>query len=389
MNNRKEDEVYCPECGKAIKKEAVICLYCKTQVKDFKIAKSSINMIDSSDALVLVSKGIALNEQGKYKEAIKCCDEAIRIEPGNAAAAWYEKGIALNELTDQYGMSQYEEVIKCCNESIRIDPGNANAWLNKGSALYSLGKYEEAIKCYDEAIKIEPGNVEVWEFKCNILRFLDKYEEAIKCCDEAIRIEPGNASALAIKGDALNKLGKYEEAIKCCDESVRIDPSDTSALIRKGDALNKLGKYEEAIKCCDESVRIDPSDTSALAIKGAALRKWKPIRVSFYLIELAIYTSLGVMSGVLMALTTGVMKNFLFALGSCLALYILYQVTLILMIQQGKDIPRIKYVIVVLIVTAGAFLIILIPGDLIRRLAIKFYKSEGAFETVFRTIYRS
>lgn len=34
----KEDEVYCPSCGKAIKKEAVIYPYCKVQFKDFAIA---------------------------------------------------------------------------------------------------------------------------------------------------------------------------------------------------------------------------------------------------------------------------------------------------------------------------------------------------------------
>jgi len=36
--DKKEDEVYCPSCGKAIKKVAVICPYCKTQVNEFEIA---------------------------------------------------------------------------------------------------------------------------------------------------------------------------------------------------------------------------------------------------------------------------------------------------------------------------------------------------------------
>lgn len=33
MNDKKEDEIYCPECGKAIKKKAIICPFCGIQIK--------------------------------------------------------------------------------------------------------------------------------------------------------------------------------------------------------------------------------------------------------------------------------------------------------------------------------------------------------------------
>ena len=29
MNEKKEDEIYCPECGKTIKKDFALCPYCK------------------------------------------------------------------------------------------------------------------------------------------------------------------------------------------------------------------------------------------------------------------------------------------------------------------------------------------------------------------------
>lgn len=34
--DKKPDELYCPECGKIIKKNAVICPYCGIQVKELK-----------------------------------------------------------------------------------------------------------------------------------------------------------------------------------------------------------------------------------------------------------------------------------------------------------------------------------------------------------------
>jgi Flp pilus assembly protein TadD len=43
------------------------------------------------------SKGIALASQGKYDEAVKAYDEAIRLDP-NYAKAWYNKGVAIEAL---------------------------------------------------------------------------------------------------------------------------------------------------------------------------------------------------------------------------------------------------------------------------------------------------
>lgn len=34
--SKKEDEIYCPECGKPIKRNAVVCVYCGVQVGELK-----------------------------------------------------------------------------------------------------------------------------------------------------------------------------------------------------------------------------------------------------------------------------------------------------------------------------------------------------------------
>ena len=64
--------------------------------------------------------------------------------------AWNNKGIAL------YSQGKYNEAIKAYDEAIKLDPKYAMAWNNKGLALNSQGKYNEAIKAYDEAIKLDP-----------------------------------------------------------------------------------------------------------------------------------------------------------------------------------------------------------------------------------------
>ena len=33
LNIKKEDEIYCPECGKVVKRNSVVCVSCGAQVK--------------------------------------------------------------------------------------------------------------------------------------------------------------------------------------------------------------------------------------------------------------------------------------------------------------------------------------------------------------------
>lgn len=49
---KKEDEIYCPECGKAIKRKAIICTYCGIQIKELKTSSQVTTLkVEPVDAL--------------------------------------------------------------------------------------------------------------------------------------------------------------------------------------------------------------------------------------------------------------------------------------------------------------------------------------------------
>src|SRR5947208_1517073 len=72
------------------------------------------------------------------------------------AAASYSEGAILGAL------GRYEEAIKSYEEAIRIKPDYFDAWYTKGNTLGNLGRYEEAIESFEQAIRIKPDDVEAW-----------------------------------------------------------------------------------------------------------------------------------------------------------------------------------------------------------------------------------
>jgi tetratricopeptide (TPR) repeat protein len=142
-----------------------------------------------STATDWINKGHDLYMQGKYDEAIKAYDEAIKLDP-KYDAAWNNKGIALSL------QGKYDEAIKAYDEAIRLDPKYTNAWNNKGWALNRLGKYDDAIKAYDEAIRLDPKYANAWNNKGVVLEILGKTTEAstafAKAKELGIRANPSS-----------------------------------------------------------------------------------------------------------------------------------------------------------------------------------------------------
>ena len=56
-----------------------------------------------------------------------------------------DKGISLTE------MGKYNEAIKCFDEALRDDPNDTVAWYNKAHTLSFLDMYSDAIVCYDKS----------------------------------------------------------------------------------------------------------------------------------------------------------------------------------------------------------------------------------------------
>jgi len=210
------------------------------------------------------NKGYSLDSLGRHEEAIYCYDEALALDPRNAAV-WSNKGASLGIL------GRYEESIHCYDEALALDLRHVYAWANKGISLGSLGRYEDAILCFDKALELDPSNAAVWSNKGASLHSLGRYEESIHCYDEALELDPRNAAAWSNKSNSLHNLGCNEEAIRCYDIALELDPREVYAWIGKGNSLGILGRYEEVIVCLDKALELDPRCVAVWSNKGVSL----------------------------------------------------------------------------------------------------------------------
>jgi tetratricopeptide (TPR) repeat protein len=237
--------------------------------------------IDPKNAAAWSEKGYALNKLGNLLEAIKCFDKAIEIDPKNAAVL-NDKGTILLDL------KEYNEAIECFDKAIEIEKRTEKRPIylyNKGLALRRLEKNNEAIECYGKAIEINPNLADAWKDVGLVLKDSRRHKEAIKCFDKAIEINPNLADAWLARGLVVKDLEDYEEAIKCFDKakecydkSLKKDSKDVIEWYGKGHALTQLEDYEEAIKCFDKakecydkSLKKDSKDVIEWYGKGHAL----------------------------------------------------------------------------------------------------------------------
>jgi tetratricopeptide (TPR) repeat protein len=88
-----------------------------------------------------------------------------RLGHNDAALQDYNASLKLNPTTDVYNSRCYlfaitnrlQDAVKDCNEALRLNPSNQYAYDSRGFAYLKLGMYDAAIADYGAALKLEPN----------------------------------------------------------------------------------------------------------------------------------------------------------------------------------------------------------------------------------------
>jgi tetratricopeptide (TPR) repeat protein len=199
----------------------------------------------------LASLGTALQNLGRFEEALEVFDKAVQLKP-DVGVLWKFRGNALVKLDrrDQAILS-YQQVLK-------LDPRDRDAAYNSGALLLQLGRLEEALSCFNLCDQLRPDNAPTLQKRAFALNGLERFEEALADNQRAHALDPANADISNSAGTVLQSLGRNEEALSWFDRSLKHRPNHVETLNNKAFSLIELRRFDDAFAVYGQSKVIDP-----------------------------------------------------------------------------------------------------------------------------------
>src|SRR3990172_886189 len=168
------------------------------------------------------------------------------------AAIYGGKGLALDSL------GRYADAVKMYDRAIKFDPTSGALYGSKGLALRKLGRYEDAIKMYDRAIELDPKSADAYGNKGYVLIYLKRYDDAVESLSKAITLNdksPAQHNNMAL---ALMKRNRGNDAQKAREISEQVLKEDSKGK-SSAYAYANLGKKNEMLALLKRLIAKDTS----------------------------------------------------------------------------------------------------------------------------------
>ncbi|CAK9134130.1 unnamed protein product [Ilex paraguariensis] len=251
-------------------------------VGDVVVGVESLNRaMWSNEPEELKRLGNEQHKKGHFAEALALYDKAIAIASGNAA-------YHCNRAAALMGLKRLPEAVKECEEAIRLDPGYVRAHHRLGSLFLSLGQVENARRhlCFPGH---QPDPVELQKLqaiekhlsKCTDARRVGDWENALREDDAAIASGASTSPQLfACRAEALLKLHQLDDAVLRLSTLPKFEPSTPSYSRAKFFGMLSeayiffvhaqiemaLGRFEEALTAVEKAGQIDPRNVEVLVL---------------------------------------------------------------------------------------------------------------------------
>lgn len=211
-------------------------------------------------------------KKGNFTEALSFYDKAIAISPGNAA-------YHCNRAAALMSLKRVMEAVKECEEAIRLDPSYFRAHQRLGSLLLTLGQVENARNhmCIlghqpDQGDLLKLQAVEKHIGKCTDARKVADWWSTLREADAAIASGADASPQLhACRAEALLKLHRLEDAELSLSNARKSESSTSGSQSNMFGMLSEayllfvqsqlelaLGRCENALTTIERAGQIDP-----------------------------------------------------------------------------------------------------------------------------------
>ncbi|HET9713367.1 MAG TPA: trypsin-like peptidase domain-containing protein [Pyrinomonadaceae bacterium] len=207
---------------------------------------------DSNYAEAWAQSGFCNEKLGRHAEALEASKKAVNLRP--SAESYFNIGLA------SFYLKQYKDAAEAYRQSIKLDPYNAaDAYYALGLVYRDWGKADEEIQAYKQAIKQRPDYTVAYERLGSRYLRSKKFNEAVEVFRQLAALKPGDAVAPNNMGEAYLEMNKLNEACESFRQSIRLKPDYGKAYYNLGKCLLATGNRNAALEQYTILTNIDPS----------------------------------------------------------------------------------------------------------------------------------
>ncbi|XWS10924.1 hypothetical protein CRYUN_Cryun38cG0040200 [Craigia yunnanensis] len=283
------------------------------------------------------NRAAALTALGRVGEAVKECEEAVRLDPNywrahqRLASLLLRVGQVENarkhlcfpgqpqDPTELQKLQAVEKHLSKCTDARRIRDWKSalretdaaiaagadfspQLFMCRVEALLKLHQLEDAEASLLVVPKLEPCTISLQTkffgmfceaylsfVRAQIEMALGRFENAVKAAEKAGQIDPRNVEVAVLlnnvrlvararaRGNDLFKSERFTEACSAYGDGLRLDPSNSVLYCNRAACWFKLGRWERSVEDCNQALSIQPNYIKALLRRAASnskLEKW-------------------------------------------------------------------------------------------------------------------
>jgi tetratricopeptide (TPR) repeat protein len=196
---------------------------------------------DSNYAEAWAQAGFCKEKLGRHADAIEASKKAVNLRP--SAESYFNIGLA------NYYLKQYRDAAEAYRQSIKLDPYNAaDAYYALGLVYRDWGRPDDEIQAYKQAIRLRQDYTSAYERLGSRYLKSKKYSEAIDVFKQISILKPGDANAPNSMGEAYLEMGKLPDAIEAFRQAIRLKPDFGKAYYNLGKSQLAQGNRDGALE---------------------------------------------------------------------------------------------------------------------------------------------
>lgn len=155
----------------------------------------------------------------------------------------WELGLACHKRRD------YAEAMKCFEQAVKLQPRDALYRMNAARTCLELNRDAEALNHAQVAIQIDPACDIAVTLRARALHRLNRHDEVLEVLDTLPPDRRDNREYWSARGVAMQGTGRHHEAIQDFLKALSHCMDDASTHYRMGVSFYELGLKEEAAEC--------------------------------------------------------------------------------------------------------------------------------------------